>query len=171
MPDPRLKYLYDQFVQRPADKMRGNLGVLFRPGVTNPQDFPSDVIDRAMAGLGVLGSPLDVVRPFFETLGRTTHPSIGQAAEMATAMAVPGGAARKIGAVGQTGKKMGAVGIESLFSQLGLKYKGPQASPKGMYHWFDDPETGSTLLMKAEDLTPEKIMAHVKTSREKFKGQ
>lgn len=66
---------------------------------------------------------------------------------------------------------------QDMFESLGLKYKGvtpvtdmPEASKaKGAAHWFDDPETGSTLMMHENDLTPESILFHLLQSRAKFR--
>ena len=60
-----------------------------------------------------------------------------------------------------------SLGIKNIVERAGMQYLGEQ----GGYVWFNDPQTGSTLMMRPQDVNPQSLMNHVQQSRNKFLGQ
>jgi len=62
---------------------------------------------------------------------------------------------------------------KNIITKLGLEHKGitPASETKlgDDIHWFNDPETGSTLTMQGKRVTTESIVKHVEKSRKNFK--
>lgn len=55
-----------------------------------------------------------------------------------------------------------------LIESLGLVYLKANSFPKGLLHWFNDPETRSTLAIYEHELTREALLAKVSQSRTSF---
>jgi len=84
MPDEKslggfFKFLYDEFVQKPANKMGQSIQAIQGLGNTSPQTFPQDLGKAIMGGLGVVSSPYTLADPLIEATGKATDPRIAQA--------------------------------------------------------------------------------------------
>src|SRR6185295_18526130 len=56
---------------------------------------------------------------------------------------------------------------QGIIETAGAKYDGTTMDLDGTtpMHWFTDPQTGSTLLLKGDEVTPENVALHLKESR------
>lgn len=181
-----LRFLYDQFVQKPSDAMAQNIGAIQQLGNTSPQTFPSDLMNAGLAGIGIVASPFTTVsQPLEKAVSSATAPGVGEAMGAIAPMGVTRNALRmhefarlnkiaKASEAPNIAKMAGAFGDEAaspekIIKGMGLRYVGVQKWPgKKDFIMFDEPNTGSTIGLFADEVSPENIAKKLAETRAKF---